>query len=96
MQDTLAIFMYISCPTKEEAYKHCEYLVSKELCGTAKVIEGTTLFFPGEKKANHEEVFLLQLKTTKTNMMEIQKYILENHSWGTPCIEVVPIVGDFC
>ncbi|MCA9382339.1 divalent cation tolerance protein CutA [Candidatus Dojkabacteria bacterium] len=96
MEDYVSVYVYISCPTKEEALKHCKYLVEKEICGTAKIHENTTLVYPGEKGVEADGVVLMVLKSTKENLMKIQEYILENHSWGTPCVEVVPITGDYC
>lgn len=96
MQDYASIFVSISCPTLEEARKHCEYLVENDLCGTAKISKDTILYFKGEDGVENDGVFLMTLKSTPENLMKIQKYILENHSWGTPCVEVVPVVGDYC
>lgn len=89
------IIVNIPCPTKEEAEKLCKELIEKELVGTAKITP-TFLMYPGEKGAEGEEVVLMSLKSTKSNLKDINAFILENHSWGTPCIEVIAIASDMC
>lgn len=71
-------------------------MIEKDLCGTAKISK-TFLMYPDPKKgATGEDVVLMSLKTTKIKLADIHEYILKNHSWGTPCIEVIPIVTDMC
>jgi uncharacterized protein involved in tolerance to divalent cations len=95
MSDLDPIIINIPCPTKEEAEKICKQLLEKDLCGTAK-ISSTYLMYPGEKGASGEDVFLMSLKTTKIKLADIHAFILKNHSWGTPCIEVTPMLTDMC
>lgn len=90
------IFVNIPCPTKAEAIKLCSELLSKELCGTAKIHENVHLMYTDAGGVQGENIVLMTLKTVKTNLANIHEYILKNHSWGTPCIEVVPIVSDMC
>ncbi len=49
-----------------------------------------------KEKIQGEDVVIMVLKTTNKNIKDIHTFILENHSWGTPCIEVVPLVNDMC
>lgn len=95
MTDLDPIIINIPCPTKEEAEKLCKELLEKDLCGTAK-ISPTYLMYPGPKGVSGENVVLMSLKTTKIKLADIHEYILKNHSWGTPCIEVLPMVTDMC
>ncbi len=95
MTDLDPVIVNIPCPTRKEAEKLCKELLEKELCGTAKVTP-TYLMYPGEKGATGEEVVLMSIKTTKIKVTEIHAFILKNHSWVTPCIEVMPIISDMC
>ncbi len=89
------VVINIPCPTKKEAEKLCKEMLEKELCGTAKIMP-IFLMYPGPKGASGEEVVLISLKTTKIKLTDIHEFILKNHSWGTPCIEVMPMVADLC
>ena len=91
-----AIFVNIPCPTKKEAIKLCSALLKKELCATTKIHENVHLMWYEDNKVEGEEVVLITLKTTDNHIEAIHKFIFENHSWGNPCIEVVPILRDLC
>jgi uncharacterized protein involved in tolerance to divalent cations len=96
MKNIETIFVNIPCPTKKEAKKLCSGLLKKNLCGTAKIFENTHMMWMEKDKIQGEDVVIMVLKTTSKNLMDIHAFILENHSWGTPCIEVVPLVNDMC
>jgi uncharacterized protein involved in tolerance to divalent cations len=96
MTESDPIFVNIPCPTFAEAKKICRALLEKELCGTAKIHEKVHLMYTNSDGVQGEGIVLMTLKTTNTNLAAIHEYILKNHSWGTPCIEVVPLVNDFC
>ena len=95
MSDLDPIFVNIPCPTKEEGIKLCGEMLKQEMCGTAKVQEKVHLMWL-ENGLQDADIVLLSLKTTKEKLPKIQEYVLKNHSWVTPCIEVVPIINDFC
>jgi len=95
MTDLDPIIVNIPCPTKNEAKKLCKKLLEKDLCGTAK-ISPTCLMYPGPDGVSDEDIVLMSLKTTKIKLADIHELILKNHSWGTPCIEVLPMLTDMC
>jgi len=95
MNELDPIYVNIPCPTKEEGIRLCSDLLKGELCGTAKVQENVHLMYL-EDGVQGSDVVLLSLKTTRGNLEKIHEYILKNHSWRTPCIEVVPIIADMC
>lgn len=90
-----AVFVNIPCPTKEEAIKLCRGLLERELCATTKIHPQVQLLW-NEDGVQQDEVVLITLKTTDENIPQIHQFIFENHSWQTPCIEVVPILRDLC
>lgn len=95
MTDLDPIFVNIPCPSKEEGIKLCGEMLKKDYCGTAKVQENVHLMWM-ENGLQGSDIVLLSLKTTKQNLPKIQEYIFKNHSWVTPCIEVVAIHNDLC
>ena len=96
MNDYDPIFVNIPVPTREEGKKLCKELLEKDLCGTAKLHDGVHLMYKEDNKVEGEDINLITLKTTRMKLTDIHEFILKNHSWGTPCIEVVPILADMC
>ena len=70
-------------------------MLKQELCGTTKIQEGVHLMYV-EEGVQGSDIVLLSIKTTKINLEKIHEFILKNHSWGTPCIEVLPMMVDMC
>lgn len=95
MTDLDPIFVNIPCPTKEEAIKLCGEMLTQDLCGTAKIQENVYLMWM-ENGLQGSDIVLMSLKTTKQKLPQINEYILKNHSWVTPCIEVIAIHSDMC
>ncbi|KKT30171.1 MAG: hypothetical protein UW41_C0017G0003 [Candidatus Collierbacteria bacterium GW2011_GWC2_44_18] len=95
MSDLDPIIINIPCPTKKEGIRLCTEMLEQELCGTAKIQEGVHLMYV-EDGVHGSDIVLLSLKTTKANLEKIHEFILKNHSWGTPCIEVLPMLVDMC
>ncbi len=90
------VFVNIPCPTETEAKKLCKELLEKDLCGTAKIHNNVHLMYSENDTVHGSDVVLMTLKTTKAKLNDIQAYILSNHSWGSPCIEVISIANDMC
>ncbi len=96
MTDLDPIFVNIPVPTREEGKQLCHQLLEKDLCGTAKLHDNVHLMWKEENKVQGDDINLMTLKTTRGKLADIHEFILKNHSWGTPCIEVVPILADLC
>jgi len=95
MHELDPIFVNIPVPTREEGIKLCSQLLEKDLCGTAKLFDNVHLMWK-EEGIKGDDVNIMTLKTTRIKLADIHEFILKNHSWGTPCIEVVPILSDLC
>ena len=96
MSDTVAIYINIHCPTMEEAKKLSKGLLEKKLAGTIKITPKVHLMYVMDEKLDGDDTFLMTIKTTQMHLKDIEAFILENHSWGTPCVEVFPIITDHC
>ena len=88
------VIVNIPCPSDEEAKRICSFLLDNELCGTAKILPMYLMY--KDEKVEGEAVVLMSLKTTRLNLEKIGEYIYANHSWKTPCIEVMSILRDMC
>jgi uncharacterized protein involved in tolerance to divalent cations len=92
-----AVFINIPCPTKAEAIKLCEGLLEQDLCATAKIHEHVHLMWVGkDSKVTGDDIVLMTLKSTDVNIPKIHRYIHDHHSWGNPCVEVLPVFADLC
>ena len=85
------ILITTACDTLEEAHKISEALLEKHLisCSQTSTIESA---YHWQGKIEHKTEYLLELKTIKKNYPEIEKLILELHSYEVPEIAAYDIV----
>jgi len=77
--------------SKEETDRLAEMLVSRQLAACVQVINiGSTYMWQG--KMTQEAEFLLLIKTASHLYSEVEKIIVENHSYEIPEIIQIPIV----
>lgn len=77
--------------SKEEADRLAEMLISRQLAACVQVINiGSTYMWQG--KITQEAEFLLLIKTASHLYSEVEKIIVENHSYEIPEIIQIPIV----
>ncbi len=91
-----AIYMNFHCPTLEEAENFARAFFDRELVSTVKIVKDVELFWNDGKETHGTDTVLVVAKTVTRHQDAIEKYILANHSFGTPCIEVVPLSADHC
>jgi len=96
MTDAFAIYINVHFPDMDEAKKLGKKLMEKNLCGTIKMTPKVYLMYNDGEKIEGDDTVLMTIKTTKQNQKDIEGFIYENHSWGTPCIEVLPLIMDHC
>lgn len=84
------IFVYSTFPNKKEAKKIGEGLVKKKLAGCVNIFPVESIFW-WKGKMEKEREFAAIIKTKKKNFKKVEKFILENHSYDTPCIIEIPL-----
>lgn len=84
------IFIYSTFPDKKEARKIGEDLVKKKLAACVNIFPIDSIYSWQEKIVRDKEVAVI-IKTEKRNFKKIEKFILENHSYNTPCILEIPV-----
>ena len=92
----VAIFVQIACPTKKEAQKLSAALIERNLCGLVRIYENVHQMYNADRKVDAEDAVMMHIKTTQDNLKDIEAYIMEHHSWGTPCVTALPIITDHC
>lgn len=79
------IFVYSTFPNKKEAKKIGEELVRKKLAACVNVFPIDSIY-SWQGKIIKDKEFAAIIKTKKENFKKVEKFILENHSYDTPCI----------
>lgn len=91
--DTMSL-IYVVCQDEKEARNIGMKLLKKKLCACVNIIDGiTSLSFwpPKSDKIQEAEETILLIKTVKENFSQINKEILELHSYEIPCIFSVDV-----
>lgn len=84
------IFVYSTFPNKKEAKEIGEKLIRKKLAACINIFPIESIYFWKNKVTKGKEVVTI-IKTQKKNFKKIEKFILKNHSYDTPCILEIPI-----
>ena len=84
------IFVYSTFPTKKEAKRIGERLVRKKLAACVNIFPIDSVYLWKQKLVKDKE-FAAIIKTKKENFKKIEKFILKNHSYDTPCILEIPV-----
>ena len=91
-----AIYVNFHAPDEKTARSLAEGIFAEGICSTIKLTKNVRLYYPDGDKVDNAETYLITVKSVKRHLDDIEKYILANHPWGTPCIEVIPLVADHC
>ena len=83
------IYVFWSCPNKEEAKRVVVGLLDKRLIACASMIPGVTSVYRWKEKVEEGEEIKVVLKTQAPHFDAICKYIVENGSYEVP--EIVQI-----
>lgn len=84
------VLVYSTFPNKTEAKKIGERLVQKNLAGCCNIFPIDSIYWWKKKIVNDKE-FAMIIKTKKENFKKIEKFILKNHSYDTPCVFEMPV-----
>ena len=84
------IFIYSTFANKEEAEKLAESLIRKKLAACVNILASDSIY-AGKGKIEKSKEAVAIIKTRKINFKRVEKFILENHSYKTPCIVGIPI-----
>lgn len=83
-----------TCATLEEARKIARGVVEKRLAACVNIVtHAVESFYAWEGKLENSSEYLLMMKTTDERVEELQKEVLNLHSYDTPEFIVLPIVG---
>jgi periplasmic divalent cation tolerance protein len=78
-------FVYITAPTKKEAKKIVEVLVSEKLAACGNIFKIDSIYW-GEGKIERAGEYGIFVKTKKSLVDKIIKRTKEIHSYSVPCV----------
>ena len=84
------ILVYSTFANKKEAERIGERLVQKRLAACVNIFPLDSIY-RWKGKITKEKEFAMLIKTKKENFKAIEKFILQNHSYKTPCVIEIPI-----
>lgn len=84
------IFVYVTFPNKKEAEKMAKNLLMRKLAACLNIFPVESIYSWRGKTVKDKE-FVAIIKTKKQNFRKIEKFILKNHSYNTPCILEIPV-----
>jgi periplasmic divalent cation tolerance protein len=87
------IVIFITCANKNEAKKMAAGLISSKLAACVNIVGGVESLFWWENKVDRAREVLLIVKSKKTKLARIIKKVRFLHSYSTPEIIVLPIIG---
>lgn len=97
MEDRM-VFLYVTTSSKEEAVKLAQLLLEKNLCGCVNIYPGVYSMYWWKGKIESSEEAIMIIKTRESLISEVEKTLVENHSYTCPCIvrlHVDPIFKPF-
>lgn len=84
------IFIYSTFPNKKEVKEIGERLVKNKLVACVNIFPIESIYLWRNKIIKDKE-FAAIIKTKKENFEKVEKFILENHSYDTPCLIEIPL-----
>jgi periplasmic divalent cation tolerance protein len=83
--------IYTTLENAQDAKDLVRLLLEKKLIACGNIIKGVTSWYEWKGTLCEAEEVILILKTQESCVKEIEKTILEKHSYECPCFLVLPI-----
>ena len=83
--------IYVTAPSREEAEKIAETVVTERLAACANILDGVLSVFHWKGQLCREHEAVLFLKTAEEREDELVARIRQLHSYECPCITVLPV-----
>ena len=80
------IMFYVPCSGKEEAKKIAKVLLKSKLVACANIVGSCTSIYEWEGEIKEEEEAILIMKTVTSLYLDVERTIVEHHSYKCPCI----------
>jgi periplasmic divalent cation tolerance protein len=85
------VFVYMTTGSIEEAQAIGSSLVKERLAACVNIIDQMTSIFDWEGKIDSAKETILIAKTTAERFDDLEKRVIELHSYDLPCIVALPV-----
>ena len=85
MGDINVVMLYIPCGGEEEANRIARTLLDEHLIACANIYQTRSLY-RWEGQVADEAEWVIMCKTTPEGATEVERRVLELHSYGVPCV----------
>ncbi|HEX6292651.1 MAG TPA: divalent-cation tolerance protein CutA [Herpetosiphonaceae bacterium] len=92
MSDTTLVVL-VTAPTIEEAAQLGRALVEERLAACANLVPGLRSIYRWQGAIQDDAEVLLLIKTSATHLDQLTQRIVELHSYETPEVLALPVVG---
>jgi periplasmic divalent cation tolerance protein len=94
MKETRYRVVLVTCATLEESRQIARAMVEKHLAACVNIVtHAVESFYRWEGKLEDGSEYLLVMKTSEERVEELQRAVLQMHSYDTPEFVVLPIVA---
>ena len=94
MKETRYRVVLVTCGTLEESRKIARGIVENHLAACVNIVtHAVESFYMWDGTLENPSEYLLVMKTSEERLEELQKAVLEMHSYDTPEFVVLPIVA---
>jgi len=82
-----------NCPTMAEAEALAERVVAARLAACVNIVPGLLSFYEWQGQMERSQECMLLMKSRSDRLAELQRLVVENHSYELPELIAVPIEG---
>lgn len=81
---TQELIVFVTAPNKDEAARIAESLVSERMAACVNIVGGIESVYRWEGEVTRDQEVLLIIKTTDERYEELERRVIELHSYSTP------------
>jgi periplasmic divalent cation tolerance protein len=93
MPNTDAVVVLMTCADQAEATRLAEMLVGAQLAACVQLLPQTESVYRWQGTIRRDTEVLLIAKTTAANLSELEREVRALHSYETPEIVALPVIG---
>lgn len=87
------VLLYMTAPSEDEAMRIAEALATEHLAACANVLAPMASVFLWEGETQRETEWPVIAKTRRDLITDVVTRVRDLHSYETPCVVAVPVVG---
>jgi len=87
------VLLYITASGREEAISLGRELVSERLVACVNILDGMLALYWWQGEIEHNQETVIIAKTLASHVERVIARVRELHSYSTPCVLAVPVVG---